>query len=121
MVVAMATLSNDIRTLKLGFIRGRHVTRFIGMTLLADLIISAVLGITIVVAKNDSDKTAALTRQNAANAITSCKTSNVTRADEVKLWSHLIASLPAATSVDKAFEEEFLTFVQTTFAPRSCG
>lgn len=116
------TVSKRLKTVADAQARDResaHRTRQMAIGLAVSIILDVVL--TVVVAL----LSVSALNQNAtlhASQLASCATSNETRAEQRQLWQYIfqISGTPKTTA-EKAREQQFLAFVNTTFAPVNCA
>lgn len=120
---------SNLRIAELGISnkRNRHFIGALAGSLVIDLILSIVLGITAVSASTASDKAtkashaaSAASTQNAANAVALCHASNDTRAAAKSIWTHVIALIPPTSVEAQKTLDNLQAFVDQTYAPRKC-
>jgi hypothetical protein len=92
-----------------------HVALTIGFVILSFIAVSASHE-----AGRSSAATAAQAAANTATLASSCATSNVTRADDIVLWTHLLSLVPPKTPAQQATDTALIAFVHKTFAPQVC-
>jgi hypothetical protein len=107
--------------------RSKHVQRLVMLSVAFDICLTGFSFWTSHVATSAASKAhnasvaaAALASETHANAVTSCKNSNVVRADDIRLWTFALNQSPSKTAAEKASTENLQVFVNKTFAPAVC-
>lgn len=107
--------------------RNRHLIAALAVSLMFDLVLSIVLGITAVNASTASHKAAKasaaasqVSTQNAANAVALCHATNDSRASAKALWTHVIALIPVHGSESQKTLIDLQNFVNKLYTPRKC-
>lgn len=108
--------------------RNRHLIAGVAVSIALDIALTVIVAVIGIQAHHASDVASLAAAQNHASALASCRTSNVSRAAEVQLWTHLVAVTPPAAGTKPAVAtaarlraSALLAYVRKTFAPRDCA
>lgn len=95
--------------------RTRRLALGLAMSIVLDVLLTVVVALLTITSLN----------QNAtlhASQLVSCANSNDTRAEQRRLWAYILRiSAPPKTAAAKAQEQQFVAFVNATFAPVNCA
>jgi hypothetical protein len=95
--------------------RTRHLAIGLAVSIVLDVVLTVVVALLTVSALSQNSTLH-------ASQLASCASSNDTRAEQRQLWQYLFQlSGPPRTAVQKAQEQKFLSFVDSTFAPVDCA
>lgn len=123
---SMDELSSQVQALHSYGHRNRSMIRWLAVSLLLDLVLSAVLGVVALQANSASDRATEATStaaQNQQNAKIGCEAANQGRTAQIQLWGYVLdASMqnPKLTAAQRAQLEGLRTYVGQVFAQRDC-
>lgn len=99
--------------------RNRRMIWWLVVSLLFDVVLTAVIATVAVQANRASDQAAQVKSQQ----VSTCLASNEARANNKKLWDYVLAATPTKPRTEEQNEQvrDFRAFVDKTFAPRDCS
>lgn len=98
--------------------RFRHIVATLAVSLVLDLALTVVVAVFAVQA-HDASQTA---ESAASSNLALCRASNVSRAQTIGVWTHLLTDLgPPKTTAARVFETDFVAYLHSVYAPRNCA
>lgn len=117
---ALEATAKELSKLRATVRLGKKIVIGLAVSLVLDLILTPVIGVTALSAQDTSARLNATVTQLHATQVAACQAGNVTRAAEVQLWEHILALAPPKTPQQRKVGASFIAYVKRVFAPRNC-